>query len=415
GTHLLTVNSHYCVAFAAAEFLAYNCAIRNAMRLKDTYYNFIRTVARLLLVGLVVALLSLPVANAQRESPSSGLQEEEYQLYFPVLQFNNPYYKIFLPFYHLSPQEASVQHASMQSMQKPSGFVQRVGEDLQLDGQPYTFVGTNVSYLAGPFFPEVYMEEIVSFLANSGVQVIRVWTEPWCDMERVVRLVDLAGKYNVRLILTLQNFFGHKDGWWFKSKAETVDLPHIRNIVPLFANRPEVLMWELMNEPTCPAEDANPSCWNAFVRWAEVTSGEIKRLDPNHLVAVGTQHAGFDDQALDAFRRVHALDTIDIISVHWNVGGTPQKELDIARELGKPVYLGETYMLAYDKECHLLSDSILEERAQAVAHDIERSRQLGIDGYLLWQYIHDGCGVTDYLPTDPVWQVIRSVSSSLTR
>ena len=93
--------------------------------------------------------------------------------------------------------------------------------------------------------------------------MIRVWVEPWCDLRRVARLVDLAGQCTVGLILTLQNFFGHEDGWWFKGQYETVDLPHIRNIVPLFADRPEVLMWELMNEPTCPAKDSGQDCWDA--------------------------------------------------------------------------------------------------------------------------------------------------------
>jgi len=361
--------------------------------------------------SLFVAMLTLPTADAQKKLPIADSEMQRYQLHLPVVQQDYSSYKVLLPLVGSSIQEVYSLPAGMPSMQASLGFVRRVGEGLELDGQPYTFVGTNVSYLAGPFFPETHMEEIVSFLAKHGVQVIRVWTEPWCDLERVARLVDLAGKYNVRLILTLQDFFGHKDGWWFKGKVESVDLPHIRNIVPLFANRPEILMWELMNEPTCPAEDANKSCWDAFVRWAAVTSSEIKRLDPHHLVAVGTQHAGFDREAEEAFRRVHALETIDIVSVHWDIGGTPKKELEIAHELRKPVYLGETYMVAYDKECHLLSSDVLDLRARAVAVDIERSRQLGIDGYLLWQYVHDGCGVTDYLPTDPVWQVIRAVSS----
>jgi hypothetical protein len=213
------------------------------------------------------------------------------------------------------------------------------------------------------------------------------------------------------LILTLQNFFGHEDGWWFKGQYETVDLPHIRNIVPLFANRPEVLMWELMNEPTCPAKDANQACWDALYHWAQVTSQEIKRLDPNHLVSVGMQHAGFDDSARTAYRRVHALDTVDIVSVHDDAGTIPQEELDIAHELGKPIYLGEVYMTAYDEHCNVLPGGILDHRAQVIAGDLERLSQVGLDGYLLWQYTaEDGCGVTDYRPSDPAWDVIRAAT-----
>ena len=68
-------------------------------------------------------------------------------------------------------------------------------------------------------------------------------------------MLDLGSHYNVRFILTLQDFFGNLDGSCFE-RYKTADLPHIRDVVPRFAQRPEVLMWELMNEPTCPAGDS---------------------------------------------------------------------------------------------------------------------------------------------------------------
>jgi hypothetical protein len=396
---------------------------------KSSYPKTSRAAVCLLLGGLLVAMLGFPVANAQQQSPLPDTQVQEYRLYLPVLPRNSTSFKVFLSLLSAPLQGGSAQrpeqHSNVRLMPQRIGFVQRVGENLQLDGKPYTFIGTNVSYLAGPFFPEEKAEEIVAHLAESGVQVIRVWVEPWCDLERVARLVDLAGKYNVRLILTLQDFFGHKDGWWFKGKVESVDLPHIRNIVPLFANRPEILMWELMNEPTCPAEDANKSCWDAFVRWAAVTSSEIKRLDPNHLVSVGTQRAGFDEDAIEAFRRVHALDTIDIVSVHWGVDSLPEKELAIAHELGKPIYFGEVARRGLDESCQPLSNEVLQQRAEAIARSISRSREAGVDGYLLWQYAYGGvvldghneyfCGVYDYFADDPAWQVIRSATSPPTK
>jgi hypothetical protein len=344
-----------------------------------------------------------------QQVPLSAAPLQEYRIYMPAVGRNNSPVQLFLPIVGSPTQQGSSQGASTVSMKQQPGFVQRVGENLQLDGHPYSFIGTNVSYLAGPFFPEANAEEIVSFLASKGVQVIRVWVEPWCDLQRVTRLVDLAGKYNVRLILTLQNFFGHEDGWWFKGQYESVDLPHIRNIVPLFANRPEVLMWELMNEPTCPAKDSGQDCWDALYHWAQVTSQEIKRLDPNHLVSVGMHDGGFDDRARTSFHRVHALDTVDVVTVHGDAGKIPREELDIAHDLGKPIYLGEVYLLAYDEHCNVLPGGILDRRAQVIAGDLERLRQVGLDGYLLWQYTPaDGCGVTDYRPSDPAWDVIRA-------
>jgi len=369
------------------------------------------------LVGLLVLLLILPAGEVLQPVPVAATPIQEYWLYLPTVQSDDPF-QSFLPILASPMEPGSSQHAGTLSTQHQSGFVQRVGENLQLNGQPYSFIGTNVSWLAGPFFPETAAEQIVSFLAGTGVQVIRVWVAPWCDLDRVERLVDLAGKYNIRLILTLQDFFGYEDGYPFVYLVESRDLPHIRNIVPRFANRPEVLMWELMNEPTCPAKDSGQSCWDALYRWAEVTSAEIKRLDPNHLVAVGTQRAGFDDLAKETFRRVHALETIDLVSVHRGAGGLPEKELAIAHELGKPVYFGEIHLRGHDESCQALSKDALERRAQAIGQDLQASQEAGVDGYLLWQYAYGGvdmgshieyfCGVYDYFGDDPVWSVVQA-------
>jgi len=296
-----------------------------------------------------------------------------------------------------------------------------LGEDLVLNGEGYRFVGTNAHYLAGPFFPEDLMEEVISTLAGSGVDVVRVFVEPWCDLGRVLRMLDLGGLHGMRFILTLQDFYGKQDGWWFKSEYKTKGLPHIRNIVPLLADRPEVLMWELMNEPICPAEDANKACWDALHLWARVTSAEIKRLDPNHLVSAGTLRAGFKEQAIDTFRRVQALDTIDLVSVHGEGGklsqGERALEQDIAHELGKPIYFGEVHIPGHDKQCQPLSATALDQRAQAIASDLDQLQALGIDGYLLWQFAYGGvdmgthnqyfCGELEYFADDPAWQVLR--------
>ncbi len=373
----------------------------------------------LALACLFAATMAWPTANAQQPlpTPSAG----QYRVYIPALRQQRPLFRIFLPLYVAGTSGAfppfPFADTSRPLLRQRPGFVTRVGEGLQLDGQPYTFIGINVSYLAGPFFPEEKAEEIISHLASAGVQVIRVWVQPWCDLHRVERMLDLGRKYNVRFVLTLQDFYGNKDGWWFKSEYKTVDLPHIRNIVPRFADRAEVLMWELMNEPACPAEDANQSCLDALYEWAQVTSQEVKRLDPNHLVSLGTHRAGFDQAAIDTFRRMHALDTIDVVSVHRGVAGLPKKELAIAHELGKPIYFGEVTMRGHRENCQPLSEEVLKERAQAIARGIESSLEAGVDGYLLWQYAYGGvdmgthteyfCGVFDYFAEDPVWAVLK--------
>jgi len=388
-----------------------------------------------LIVVLVVAAVPRPanfeagLLDVYAQQGALPVTIEPHRLYLPVIRLPQ---RIYLPLLGRpgavgsGGMEAKLLLAGQSLLAAPAahGFVTRYGENLQLNGQPFTFVGTNVSYLAGPYFPEDRMEEVISVLAAGGVQVIRVWVEPSCDLDRVERMLDLGRKYNIRFILTLQDFFGQQDGWWFKAKYKTVDLPHIRRIVPRFARRPEVLMWELMNEPTCPAADADRACWEALHRWAQVTSQEVRRLDPYHLISVGTQRAGFDERAIATFRSMHALDTVDIVSVHGQGGrvakGGRQLERDIAHELGKPIFFGEIYLRGHDKQCQPLSGDALHTRAQTIAEDIRQSWAADIDGYLLWQYAFGRvgsedqpgqyyCGVFDYFGDDPVWKVLKEI------
>jgi len=389
-----------------------------------------RGLLRLALSCLLAALVCVgPLPTGRAQAPHQESAPHLYQVFLPWARRE---YRVYVPHVsnaQVSPVEAAALNASAMGVpslpapeastaaaERPaSGFVTRQGEQLWLDGHPYTFVGVNVSYLAGPFFPESEEEQIVSFLASNGVQVIRVWVEPWIDLARVERTLDLGSKYGVRFILTLQNFFNHETGNWFREQYVNRDLPHIRNIVPLFADRPEVLAWELMNEPTCPAKDARQDCWESLCHWAEVTSQAIKELDPNHLVSVGTLRGGFDAQAMDAFRRMHALDTVDLVSIHCEANKLPQQEfaqeLNIAHELGKPVFFGEVSLAGRPGDGQPVPSDALAQRAQVIARSIQSSREAGVVGYLLWQYAHGPTDLTnrlDYFNADPVWEVLRA-------
>lgn len=369
-------------------------------------------------------LLGLCVAVVIALEPSVGVHPQlSYKSYVPLF-YQPTFTQVNVPLYIgnqaavLAVENAASQVASNLAQHAPAlGWVTRAGEGLEVDGRPYRFVGTNVSFLAGPFFPESKMAEVMSQLAELNVMVVRVWVEPWCDLTRLSRLLDLGNRHGIRFIVTLQDFYGQLDGGWFRGRYQDVDLPHIRNIVPLFADRREILMWELMNEPICPEGDSGRDCWEALVRWAEVTSAEIKRLDPRHLISAGTLDARFDPLAEEAFRQVSSLPTIDVVSVHRPAGGLPETELTIARQLGKPIFFGEVQLRGHDANCQPLSSDALLSRAQRIAADLDQSLQAGVDGYLLWQYAYGPvdmgshiqyfCGELDYYGDDPVWEVLR--------
>ena len=295
------------------------------------------------------------------------------------------------------------------------GFVVREGDQLFLDGQPFSFVGTNVSYLLEDYFPEDEAAKVLAYLADAGATGLRIWLFPQHDLERAERLLTLGSQHNLRFVVTLVNYYYDKGGWWFDPTHYSKEyLPHVRQVVARFRDRPEIMMWELMNEPNC-STDTEGGCPGNMVRWAKAVSEEIKAIDPCHLVTTGTLRA---DPPEGHFRDLHALETIDVVSIHKAADLWLEREIAIAAELNKPVLLGEIYARGYDKSCQPLGAMALEDRAELVAADMSRAWAEGVDGYLLWQYGHGRvqvgeqiqyyCNGYDYLRDDPVWALLGS-------
>jgi hypothetical protein len=99
------------------------------------------------------------------------------------------------------------------------------------------------------------------------------------------------------------------------------------------------------------------------------------------------------------------------VTVHASTSVWYERELRIADELNLPVLYTEVYHRAYKKNGRLLHEGILEERVDTVEDFMQRSFDAGVDGIILWQYIHEGyCGELDYDQGDPIWKVLQSFS-----
>jgi len=300
------------------------------------------------------------------------------------------------------------------------GFVRAEGGSLVLDGQPYYFLGVNASYLMSEYFPEREIEPIIRYLAETeGVNVIRLFYQPGKDPERFERLLNLGRQYGIRYIVALQDFYFYKTQTWFDVHYKVEDLPHIRTVVPRFRDRPEILMWELMNEPGCAEGDEPKKCQQHIYNWAAAVSAEVKALDPNHLVSIGTLSAEGSRYHKSNYEDMHKLPTVDVISLHRFVGKTSRTEMRLAAELGKPIYVGEAWEASYRKDrCEPIDGSALADRAEKISEDLEWSFEHGLDGYLLWQ--HDPgavqtddddkewyCSEFSFLEGDPSYAVLR--------
>ena len=295
--------------------------------------------------------------------------------------------------------------------------VVRTGDKLTFNGREIRLIGMNVAYILEEWFPESEWEGILSFLSQY-VNTVRIPVFPKHardgGLDRVERLIRLGGKYNLRFIIVLDAYMAAdypiKGEAWFHSGYKDKYMDHLRSVVTRLRDYPEVALWQLMGEPSCAPEGGTRSCYNSLVRWAKVSSKEIKKLDPCRPVAVGMISVGGPQpQGEEAWREMHAWPSIDAVTIHVWTNVWYERELRIADELDLPVLYTEVYHRAYKKNGCLLHKGILEERTPVIEDFMQRSFEAGVDGIILWQYIHQGyCGELDYDQRDPVWKVLRS-------
>jgi len=300
---------------------------------------------------------------------------------------------------------------------RPMGFVTRRGDQLWCDGRPFTFTGVCIHYLVAPSFPEEKMAEVVEYLSGEGITAIRLWLLPEYDLDRFARLLDLGRQHNMRFVVTLVDYYFHKDMTWFKGEGRTSYLQHVRRVVTRFRDRPEIIIWELMNEPGCGPEGGSQACLDSIYKWVSTASAEVKSLDPDRPISIGTMRAGWTEAERDNYYRMHALDTIDVVSIHKRASRLPLPELQTARELGKPVMIGEVWSQAYKENCRPLSATAAQERAHKIEADLARCAKEGVDGYLLWNFSYGAvpkgngkqyfCSKYGYYKGDPAFAVLR--------
>jgi mannan endo-1,4-beta-mannosidase len=308
-----------------------------------------------------------------------------------------------------------------------AGVVTRSGAQLTLDGKPFRFLGTNSAYFMEPYFPEAEIAPILDFIGGTFPNaVLRLWVLPGWDLDRLERVLDAGARDGVRFLITLDDYYRGKSEHWFQSTFRMEYLPHVKAVVERFRRHPAVMGWELMNEPTCGPEGLSQSCLDAEYGWVKETSEAIKALDPCRPVSVGTTgYLWGSETDRDNFRRMHALPSVDLVSIHKQVGSEERDIVDIARELGKPWFFGEVYHRVYDDACRPIRVEMLGERADAVAADIRKSLDAGASGYLLWQYaagpvdmggrIQWFCGWYEYFRDDPTHARIRNTDWGLGR
>jgi len=337
----------------------------------------------------------------------------------------------------------------------PAQFVSRQGATLTVGGQPFRFVGFNLFDAAGQ--PNGYKcawwggqtdAELDATLAkmrtDAGVTVLRFWafqsyTNGGTDWSGIDRVIRLAKKNDMRVIPNIENGPEHcsqggtkwqNGGQWYSQAYKraykygyALSLPdYTERLVARYRDEPAILGWMIMNE----AETDNVTGLYDFAR---EMSALVKRVDPNHLVALGTQSSGQAGTRGADFLRVHGLSTIDFVDGHdyayWGSDTNPLPGSADGRTLPDPDFCDNFHAIGCSiaqsvqilRKPFIMGEAGIKagvggaistsQRATLMDAKIKAAFEAGVAGYMPWQWNRIVDEGYDFLPNDPLMPILK--------
>ena len=326
-------------------------------------------------------------------------------------------------------------------------FVKNTGGRFTLNNKPFRFIGANVYELGN--LDKNITQKIILESAEFGFTVLRFWLfENKPVKEQIIKLNQICDAVNplgIKLIVSLADKWGYLQNYkidelWYKSGYRNEYLKYVTALTGEFKDRPEIMIWELINEPE--TDD-----FNVFYDFAKEASEEIKKVNENHLLSVGTV-GGVGDKFgsyfsvfnKSNFRKLYSLSSLDAVSLHdysydsglferldilyrfkgelkkaeryskigssiekpfagidkyflnkrklvnfpltlrwlWNIYNN--RDVSFAQKCGKPVYIGE---IGY-------KNITGRDRIKIMELDMDRKFSKGVGGIMLWSFESQG-------------------------
>ena len=322
-----------------------------------------------------------------------------------------------------------------------TGFLERSGSQLLLNGQTFRFDGLNIfdanstSSALECGDADVSLDQTLNDI-GPGQEVFRAWffqplvtSNGQRDWTAFDHTLAVARAHGTRVIFVLADQWGDCDGGtsrtlaWYQGGYRTqVDpgslVPYrqwVAQAVARYAGNPSIAFWQLVNE----GEARNPdgSCSEALATqalraFADDVGGLIRSTDRNHLIGLGTTAGECGSNESD-YQTIHASAAIDICDYHdYGQPYAPlpgdqysglQVSISRCHALAKPIVVGETGI-------HYLqiSPATLAERALLFQQKFSAQFAAGVAGELIWDWSIYAPSGGDYElgPADPSFALL---------
>ncbi|HEX6241554.1 MAG TPA: cellulase family glycosylhydrolase [Polyangiales bacterium] len=284
--------------------------------------------------------------------------------------------------------------AAVDAAAQAPGFVQVQGTQFVLDGQPFRFLGANVSVLHGPREREGY-EQVLDAVVADGLRVVRLWAlgeqlapgeayhplyafrigeSGWLETSFVHldRVLAAAGARGLKVIVVLANRWKDYGGIatylrWGGASVPLDELgeplgsaltaffdcsacqaqyrEHLTRMVGrtnsvtgvAYRDDPTIMAWELINE----ASAVGARDEEVLLRWVKESADLIRSLDDRHLISAG--HIGYHGaRERGVWRAVQSLPEVDFADAHLY----PQNDLRVAQLGQLPALLDDPVALS---------------------------------------------------------------------
>ncbi|WP_435415307.1 cellulase family glycosylhydrolase [Polaribacter aestuariivivens] len=231
--------------------------------------------------------------------------------------------------------------------------------------------------LFGDEFDETVIKKDFDIIKNAELNTIRIFIQ-YEDfgkanvkeekLQKLQQVLDLAEKSNLKVIVTLFDFYGNYDvlDW-------TLNHRHVEKIVSKFKDHNAILAWDLKNEPNL---DFDSRGKETVIAWLEHLVIFIKSIDTKHSVTIGWSNA--ESAAI-------LKDKVDFVSFHYyeDISKLEKEYLNLKDKItDKPIFLGEFGVSSYDGFWKPLGSS--EEKQATYYKEIQKVLTKNKIPYLSW-------------------------------